>query len=78
MIRGQGHVVGAPPRLKLSWCLGTAGVSLIELLVSMAISSVAISASIQMFSAVGLRFSAQHSTMATNQDLRLGLDVLCS
>lgn len=78
MSRGKGCGVCAPSRSKLSWCLGTAGVSLIELLISMAISSVAISASIHMFSAVGHRFTAQHSIMATNQELRLGLDVLCS
>lgn len=75
---GKGCGACAPLRVKLGWRLGMAGVSLIELLISMAISSVAISASIHMFSAVGLRFTAQHSTMATNQDLRLGLDVLCS
>jgi hypothetical protein len=68
----------APKRMNIGWCLGSAGASLIELLIAMAISSIAISASIHVFSSVGLRFSTQHSTMVTNQDLRLGLDVLCS
>ena len=68
----------APKRMNIGWCLGSAGASLIELLIAMAISSIAISASIHVFSSVGLRFSGQHSTMVTNQDLRLGLDVLCS
>ena len=72
------NVRRAPKRVGIGWCLGSAGVSLIELLIAMAISSVAISASIQVFSALGLRFTAQHLTMVTNQDLRLGLDVLCS
>ncbi len=68
----------APKRMNIGWCPGSAGASLLELLIAMAISSIAISASIHVFSSVGMRFSAQHSTMATNQDLRLGLDVLCS
>lgn len=54
------------------------GVSLIELLFAMAISSVAISAAIQAFAAYGLRLSSQHANMTANQELRLGLDVLCS
>ena len=58
--------------------LGSTGGSLIELLIALAISSVAISAAIQAFSAYGLRLSSQHGTMITNQELRLGMDVLCS
>ncbi len=65
-------------RMGFGYCLGSAGVSLIELLIAMAISSVAISASIHVFSAFGHRFTSQHAIMVTNQDLRLGLDVLCS
>ncbi len=59
-------------------CRDSAGVSLIELLIAVAISSIALSASLHVFSSVAVRFTAQHSIMATNQDLRLGLDVLCS
>ena len=58
--------------------MGCAGVSLIELLMALAISSVAISASIHMFSTYGLRLTSQHSTIVSNQELRLGLDVLSS
>ena len=58
--------------------MGCAGVSLIELLIALTISSVAISAAIHMFSAYGLRFASQHSTMVSNQDVRIGLDVFCS
>lgn len=58
--------------------LGSTGGSLIELLIALAISSVAISAAIQAFSVYGLRLSSQHGTMITNQELRLGMDVLCS
>lgn len=58
--------------------MGCTGVSLIELLIALTISSVAISAAIHTFSTYGLRFSSQHSTMVSNQELRLGLDVLCS
>jgi len=65
-------------RLGESRCVGCAGVSLIELLIALTISSVAVSAAIHIFSAYGLRFHAQHSTMVSNQELRLGLDVLCS
>lgn len=54
------------------------GVSLIELLFAMAISSVAISAAVQAFAAYGLRLSSQHANMTANQELRIGLDVLCS
>ncbi|MGZ8383860.1 MAG: PilW family protein [Nitrospira sp.] len=60
------------------WRVGCAGASLIELLIALTISSVAISAAIHMFSAYGLRFTSQHSVMVSNQELRLGLDVLCS
>lgn len=60
------------------WSVGCAGVSLIELLVALTISSVGISAAIHMFSGYGTRFASQHSTMVSNQELRLGLDVLCS
>ena len=60
------------------WGLNTRGVSLIELLIAMAISSVAISAAIQAFAAYGLRLSSQHGSMIANQELRLGLDVLAS
>lgn len=60
------------------WHLNARGVSLIELLFGMAISSVAISAAIQAFAAYGLRLSSQHASMTANQELRLGLDVLCS
>ncbi|MCC2640445.1 MAG: exported protein of unknown function [Nitrospira sp.] len=59
-------------------CAGCAGVSLIELLIALTISSVATSAAINIFSTYGLRFYAQHSTMVSNQELRLALDVLCS
>ncbi len=65
-------------RMGRGLCLGSAGSSLIELLIAMAISSIAISASMNVFSSLGHRFAVQHSTMVTNQDLRLGLDVLCS
>ena len=64
--------------MRTGWCLNTRGVSLIELLIAMAISSVAISGAIQAFAAYGLRLSAQHANMTANQELRLGLDVLCS
>jgi prepilin-type N-terminal cleavage/methylation domain-containing protein len=62
----------------MRWRLNVRGVSLIELLIAMVISSVAISAAIQAFTAYGLRLSSQHATMTANQELRLGLDVLCS
>ncbi|MBS0171710.1 MAG: prepilin-type N-terminal cleavage/methylation domain-containing protein [Nitrospira sp.] len=58
--------------------LGLAGVSLIELLIALAISSVGISAAIQAFAAYGLRLGQQHVAMIENQELRLGMDVLCS
>ncbi len=58
--------------------MNCAGISLIELLIALTVSSVAISATLHMFSAYGLRFTSQHSTMVSNQELRLGLDVLCS
>ena len=60
------------------WRLNARGVSLIELLIALAISSVAISAAIQAFAAYGVRLSSQHASMTANQELRLGLDVLCS
>ncbi len=65
-------------RMGAGWRMGCAGVSLIELLIALTISGVAISGAIHIFSAYGLRFTAQHSTMVSNQELRLGLDVLCS
>ncbi|MDR4474463.1 MAG: prepilin-type N-terminal cleavage/methylation domain-containing protein [Nitrospira sp.] len=58
--------------------LGSAGVSLLELLIALAISSVGISAAIQAFAAYGLRLGQQHVAMIGNQELRLGMDVLCS
>ena len=64
--------------LRQFWRMGCAGVSLIELLIALTISSVAISGAIQIFSAYGLRFASQHFTMVSNQELRIGLDVLCS
>ncbi len=67
-----------PERMRAGWRLNSAGVSLLELLIAMAISSVAISAAVQAFAAYGLRLSSQHATMTANQELRLGLDVLCS
>jgi len=54
------------------------GVTLIELLLALAISGIAISAAIHMFSAYGARFTSQHSTMVSNQELRIGLDVFSS
>jgi prepilin-type N-terminal cleavage/methylation domain-containing protein len=54
------------------------GISLIELLIALTISSVAISAAIHMFSGYGLRFTTQHSTMVSNQELRIALDVFAS
>lgn len=60
------------------WRLNARGVSLIELLIALAISSVAISAAIQAFAAYGARLSSQHASMTANQELRLGMDVLCS
>lgn len=65
-------------RIRARWRLNTSGVSLIELLIALAISSVAISAAIQTSAAYGSRLSSQHATMTANQELRLGLDVLCS
>lgn len=64
--------------MRSGWRLNSDGVSLLELLIAMAISSVAISAAVQAFAAYGLRLSSQHATMIANQELRLGLDVLCS
>lgn len=73
------HRLGDPQQATpmLKGCgLNTRGVSLIELLIAMAISSVAISAAIHTFAAYGLRLSSQHGSMTANQELRLGLDVL--
>ncbi|MCW5800164.1 MAG: hypothetical protein LZF60_90052 [Nitrospira sp.] len=64
--------------IRLEWHLNARGVGLIELLIALAISSVAISAAIQAFAAYGFRLSSQHASMTANQELRLGLDVLCS
>ena len=64
--------------MRLEGRLNTRGVSLIELLIALAISSVAVSAAIQAFAAYGHRLSSQHASMTANQDLRLGMDVLCS
>ncbi len=58
--------------------LGSAGVTLIELLIALAISSVGISAAIQAFAAYGVRLSQQQVAMIGTQELRLGMDVLCS
>ncbi len=58
--------------------LGSAGGSLIELLVALAISTVGISAAIQAFAGYGHRLGQQHGAMIENQELRLGMDVLCS
>ena len=52
--------------------------SLIELLIALAISSVAISAAIQAFSAYGLRLSSATWHDDHKSELRLGMDVLCS
>ncbi|MDR4478383.1 MAG: prepilin-type N-terminal cleavage/methylation domain-containing protein [Nitrospira sp.] len=71
-------VPGLSKRVSVGWCFGSSGVSLIELLIAMAISGVAISASMHLFSRVGVRLTTQHATMIANQDLRIGLDVLCS
>jgi len=56
----------------------SSGFSLIELLIALSISGLATSAAIHMFSAYGLRVTSQQATMVSNQELRLGLDVLCS
>lgn len=64
--------------MRPEWPLNAKGVSLIELLIALAISSLAISASIHAFAAYGLRLSSQHASMTANQELRLALDVLCS
>jgi len=58
--------------------LDCAGMSLIELLIALTISSVSISAAIHMFSGYGLRFTTQHSTMVSNQESRIALDVFAS
>lgn len=58
--------------------LGSAGMSLVELLIALTISSVSISAAIHMFSGYGLRFTTQHSTMVSNQELRIAFDVFAS
>jgi prepilin-type N-terminal cleavage/methylation domain-containing protein len=60
------------------WRIDCTGVSLIELLIALTISGVAISSAIHMFSAYGTRFTSQHSTMVSNQELRIGLDVFSS
>ncbi|MCE3222458.1 MAG: exported protein of unknown function [Nitrospira sp.] len=67
-----------PRRMRSEKSLHCAGVSLIELLIALTISSVAISAAIRMFSEYGLRFTSQHSTMVSNQELRIALDVFSS
>jgi prepilin-type N-terminal cleavage/methylation domain-containing protein len=78
MRRTKIGIQGPLRRTTPEWRIGCAGVSLIELLMALTISSVAISAAIHMFSAYGSRFTSQHSAMVSNQELRLGLDVLCS
>ena len=65
-------------RMSGSGRLACAGMSLIELLIALTISSVAISAAIRMFSEYGLRFTTQRSTMVSNQELRIALDVFAS
>lgn len=64
--------------MRAGWRFNTKGFSLIELLIATAISSVAISAAIQAFASYGLRLNAQYASMTGNQELRLGLDVLCN
>ncbi|MDR4471147.1 MAG: hypothetical protein MRJ92_00380 [Nitrospira sp.] len=49
-----------------------------ELLIALAISSVGISAAIQAFAAYGSSLWPAHVAMIGNQELRLGMDVLCS
>lgn len=58
--------------------LGSAGISLIELLIALVISTVGIAAAIQAAAAYGARLSHQQVSMIGNQELRLGMDVLCS
>ena len=64
--------------MKSEWRLDCNGVSLIELLIALTISGVAISSAIHMFSGYGQRFTTQHATMVSNQELRIGLDVFSS
>lgn len=78
MRRARIGIQGPPRRTTPGWHIDCAGVSLLELLMALTISSVSISAAIHMFSAYGSRFTSQHSAMVSNQELRLGLDVLCS
>ena len=49
-----------------------------ELLIALTVSSVGISAAVHMFAGYGLRLTSQHSTMTSNQELRIGLDVFSS
>ena len=78
MIRTWFVVSREPKHPRSEWRWNCDGVSLIELLIAMAISSVAISAALQAFAAYGVRLSSQHATITANQELRLGMDVLCS
>jgi prepilin-type N-terminal cleavage/methylation domain-containing protein len=68
----------APGRMSEGWRLGCAGMSLIELLIALTISSVSISAAMHMFSGYGPRFTTQHTTMVSNQESRIAFDVLAS
>jgi prepilin-type N-terminal cleavage/methylation domain-containing protein len=69
---------GRAERMNTERPAGCAGFSLVELLIALSISGIATSAAIHLVSAYGLRVTSQQSTMVSNQELRLGLDVLCS
>ena len=73
MSRAKIGIQGPLRRTTPGWRIGCAGVSLLELLIALTISSVAISAAIHMFSAYGSRLTSQRSAMVSNQELRLGL-----
>lgn len=78
MKRADPSALKSLQRMKSGRHLDCAGVSLIELLFALTISSVAISSAIHMFSTYGTRFTSQYSTMVSNQELRIGLDVFSS
>jgi prepilin-type N-terminal cleavage/methylation domain-containing protein len=56
----------------------TAGFTLIELLFALLISGIVLSSAVQTFAHYSERFYKQQATMASAQELRLALDVLCS